>query len=399
MNVETIPKLDEVLRLQPSRSVADCKTTRLTAPGENYGSLMLRLEVKVVDEDSKSEENLDLVAKLLPPSKMMQEMFNVQTTFGNETGFYRDIVPVLEEFQRQHGLKVVNIFPKYYGSRISLDANCDKVDDGAVLILENLKPSGFTTANRTVGFDLQSSRFLAKHLAYFHAISLALKLKNPGLFEQKVRPYLSDFRFGEHRNFDDFPPKLFNILKENHTCVPFFDIIEKLIKQKSSVVIHEPFATMLHNDFWVNNVLLKFENGIPVEVKIVDFQVIEYRSPCRDLLFFLFSSVQLKVLEEHLDRLIDCYYESFVEKLKEFKCDVEPFSREAFDKQLELAAKEAEYFHIVAMLFPIHIDSSSVKDATEISPEDMAKGGHVTRACKDKLIFTTVEFIKRGWMC
>ncbi|KAJ8945372.1 hypothetical protein NQ318_007018 [Aromia moschata] len=445
MNVEKIENLEEVLRLDQNQTVADCKITRLTAPGENYGSLIMRLEVKVADDKTKSEKDLDLVAKLLPPNELIRKLFKVQTTFRNESSLYSEIVPVLEEFQKQHGLEVVDIFPKYYGSRISLDPYSDKVDDGAVLILENLNPKGtiskieaqyremghvrkvpskrqavvdddtklnlllaleenpitparYTTGDRRVGFDLDTARFILKNLAYFHAIPLALKLKNPALFEKKVKPHLTDYAFAGDLDANGFLRDLYNVLEIDERCRPYFKKIEKLFRQASLKVVHEPFATVLHNDFWVNNMLLKFENGRPVGIKMVDFQVIEYKCPCRDLLFFLFSSVQLEVLEDHLDELIDLYYESFIEKLQEFECDTAPFSREVFEKQLELAAKEAEYFHIVGMLFPIHANPKDVKELNEISFEDFENNKEISAECKAKLLFVTLEFIRRGWL-
>ncbi|KAJ8984940.1 hypothetical protein NQ317_012190 [Molorchus minor] len=136
--INNIPKLVEIgkkkienlegvlLNLGENQKITDYKITRLTAPGDNYGSLMLRLEVKVYDKNTKREDDLDLVAKLLPPSDFLRNMFNVQVVFRNESSLYRVVVPVLEQFQRRQGVReVVDIFPKYYGSRISLNPNSE----------------------------------------------------------------------------------------------------------------------------------------------------------------------------------------------------------------------------------------------------------------------------------
>lgn len=129
--------------IDKNKKIFDYKISRLTAPGENYGSLMLRVDVVLVDQNGGNEENFSIVAKLIPELEIFQKMFNIQVTCKNEIAFYDTIIPTLQNFQREQGVeKVADFFPKLYGARINLKKDSDVVDADAVLILENLIDNG-----------------------------------------------------------------------------------------------------------------------------------------------------------------------------------------------------------------------------------------------------------------
>lgn len=121
--------------------IVNQKVNRLTAPGENYGSLMLALEVIFKNKPDEKEKVLQTVAKMIPPSEFLQTVFNIQVTFKNEIEFYREIIPTLQCFRRKFGLSEMEAFPKCFGARINLNGG-KTVDKNAVLLLENLKLTG-----------------------------------------------------------------------------------------------------------------------------------------------------------------------------------------------------------------------------------------------------------------
>lgn len=121
--------------------VIEQKVQPLVAAGENNGSEMLKVDVTF--EKNGKREAIHAVAKLIPPTEEQMEIFDVQSTFKSEIGFYAEVVPLLQAFQREHGiLDVANYFPKLYGSRTTLKPNSDVVDLDAVIMLENLKIIG-----------------------------------------------------------------------------------------------------------------------------------------------------------------------------------------------------------------------------------------------------------------
>jgi hypothetical protein len=138
MSGEEIKNIEDLIQLGEGKKIVNYKINRLTAPGENYGSLMLSVDITV--KTATGNEEIHAVAKMVPPSEFIQEIFNTPVTFRNEIAFYKEILPILQDFQRQHGVKeVIDFVPKYYGSRRNLKGDEGKVDQDAVLLLENLK--------------------------------------------------------------------------------------------------------------------------------------------------------------------------------------------------------------------------------------------------------------------
>jgi hypothetical protein len=321
-------------------------------------------------------------------------------SFRNEINFYKNIFPILQSFQREHHLnEVINCFPKYYGSRLNLSGITDKVDSDAFLLLENLKPLNFVNLERTEGFDLEVTKLVIGALAEMHAVALALKLKKPEVFAEKVRKDLRTMRLS-----DDFSKSiernLHRVVDSVEELRPFLDRIRKIpfSTMYPPNTPREPFATISHNDCWVNNVLVQRDiDGRPVKVKLVDFQIADYGSPAKDVLFLIFTSVKERIVVENYDELIELYYENFTALLRRFECDLEPFSRQAFEEELKYEAKNSQFCHVLLMLFPIFAPKGSVMEISDLKPSDIGSG-EPTELHRQKLIFVVEQFVKRNWI-
>lgn len=71
---------------------------------------------------------------------------------------------------------------------------------------------------------------------------------------------------------------------------------------------------------WVNNFLFKYEDGQPIDVVFVDYQLSFHSSPGIDLNYFINTSPKNDVRELNRLQLIEIYYESFVRTLNELDC-------------------------------------------------------------------------------
>lgn len=76
------------------------------------------------------------------------------------------------------------------------------------------------------------------------------------------------------------------------------------------------FNTICHNDFWVNNMMIKYEEGKPESLKIYDFQLTKYEPGITDLIFFLFTSINYDLLSESFDELVKQYYNELIRVLE-----------------------------------------------------------------------------------
>lgn len=136
----TIPDIDKVV--QPyinNRKITKVNLSRLTAPGENFLSLVLRVDLEVEDENGK-KETISAVAKRLPRVKQPGFNFN-GIVMKNEIKWYSEVVPILKQFAEENGIES-DYFPTYMGSRLSLNPESQEADDEAILLIKNLIPEG-----------------------------------------------------------------------------------------------------------------------------------------------------------------------------------------------------------------------------------------------------------------
>jgi len=128
-------------------------TKNLLEPGENYGSTILSVHAVIKRNDKAEEEDLHLIAKMLPPTEFQRQLFDSPYTFRKEIFMYENIMPHYQELEREMGLKedeIFDILPKYYQSRLSLSPDVD-FDDNAVILMENLGTRGYYNSNRVKG--------------------------------------------------------------------------------------------------------------------------------------------------------------------------------------------------------------------------------------------------------
>ncbi|KAJ4451124.1 hypothetical protein ANN_02564, partial [Periplaneta americana] len=237
----------------------------LTQPGENYGSTMLALEVNIIKgEDKATRRKLNLVAKLVPPPGFLWKVFDPPTTAWKEILCYISMLWCSYNLSKEIG---------------------EKADENAVLLLENLKTLNYRLGDRKKGLDLTHTRLAVSQLARFHAISIALKKLKPQVFKDIVlkacRPRNFDISEEERRANT---PTLINSVKIIPECEMYVDrVLEAInmgIKRQFDKSLHAPcelYATIIHSDFWVNNMMFKYDpnnENIPVDIKFVDFQIV-----------------------------------------------------------------------------------------------------------------------------
>lgn len=129
------------------RKVLDFTLKPLTKPGDNYGSLIQSVDVKVTAGSDREEvnrlkqltfldsdtclksftlqtETLHLVVKLSVTNPYLIKIFQPSVTFVKETHFYSDIIPAIKYFQQISNVAkndLIDAFIRCPGSRISLN--------------------------------------------------------------------------------------------------------------------------------------------------------------------------------------------------------------------------------------------------------------------------------------
>lgn len=234
-------------------------------------------------------------------------------------------------------------------------------------------------------------------MAEFHAVPLALKLKNPDLFQANIKKYCACFCPKADDNALSIKGLLL-IIGEQKQFEPIMDKIEKSARNMAeySLKFREPFCTILHDDMWVNNIMIKYENNIPVSSKFVDFQMYTYDTPVKDLLFFLVTSVPLDLLKEHFDDFLLLYHEYFIEYLLDFRCDISQFSHEKFIAEIK-ASLEDEIGHILFMTMFIVLAKKDGINETSIDSV-LDNPAYVPVEGKEKVRWFLEECMARGFL-
>ncbi|GLV43386.1 uncharacterized protein CBL_03929 [Carabus blaptoides fortunei] len=381
----------------------------LTAPGENYGSVMLALELTLEDENN-GKKPLHIVAKLLPPSEMLRQIFYVEITFKKELQVYTRIVPALKQIEDEYNVennRASELYCQCYGGRLNLSTEDDLVDDDAVILLENLKLQNYETGDRLIGFDLETSAFILKNLARYHAVPIALKLLKPDVYRDKIYNTLNTAQPEFQNNvsvLDIVEISFKKILMQRPEYQTQIDKLateaKKSVEQLfyNSVPFEEPFVSVGHADFWVNNMmLLRDQSGKPLRLKIVDFQTAQSQSVVWDMLFFIYTSVSANVLYDNVDELIQIYYASFIDCLKQFNVNLDNYSWEAFEKEIRKKAYGV-LSQIIVMYKHILLERGHIADMGDFKEEEMFGFDHVGQESKNRMVQTFVSFVENGWM-
>ncbi|XP_046689320.1 uncharacterized protein LOC124375228 [Homalodisca vitripennis] len=103
---------------------------------------------------------------------------------------------------------------------------------------------------------------------------------------------------------------------------------------KSILTVQEPMGVICHGDFCRNNVLYKYENGSPVDIRFFDLATARYGSPMLDFTFFFFLNSSENSRKLYKDEYLKIYHDSLsatipglkVPSLEDFK---EEFRRKA----------------------------------------------------------------------
>ncbi|XP_060530518.1 uncharacterized protein LOC132704514 [Cylas formicarius] len=397
--------LEDALKTRLNGKITKQTVTRLTPPGENFCSLILKVDLDT--EENGKKETVHTVVKLLPLQEKFKEMF--RSCMKNEIQWYSKIIPLFKEFQEECGFEETSdFFPEMYGGRLSLDSQKTEPDDDSILVLENLIVDGYKNEDRYIGFDLKTSKNILRRLATFHMGFIAMKLKKPELFEKEVKTYLEEMKPPPppKDGGDPFPNPNEYILKaigENPECSPLISKLEVVLQHdffKTVPEIVEPWATVSHSDFWVNNIMVKYE-GDDVKIKFVDFQMCRYRSFAFDLIFFLLTSVQTPIQKQYFDELIRYYYFEFVKNLKLFKVDLS-LSYEEYLEELKTAASFEVHHSIFFSTIIFGTKNAEYDYSTDVNFDP---GNHMLSMVKsmppnqkEKMAVMTLLAAKRGWL-
>lgn len=235
-------------------------------------------------------------------------------------------------------------------------------------------------------------------MARFHALGMATKYKRPEYFE--VLKERSKCLVLKEEEFEYFREDMLKIIAGDPQLAVYLDRCEAAIRISNDLGIwtktpDEPWSTIIHADFWVNNIMFhRDENGRVDDIKFVDFQNYLFLNPLREMVFFLFSSTE--VSDNCLEELIDLYHETFLAVLNRMDCDTEQFTREKFDAKLSADAR-LESLHIFFMLKILTVDVQKTELKYD-NMQDFFKTYQGNKIFIERLRKVVLYFVKHDWI-
>nr|CAD7269019.1 unnamed protein product [Timema shepardi] len=353
---------EDLLREENGRNVSvEIKNVQNAVPvGENYLSIIRRITLGVSEDGGQSVEK-SLIVKDLPKGEGIQKFLKEDGVFKREICMYQKVLPTL--YRIAEGRLEAP----------SLSAKCYPLDNDELLVMEDLRPSGFNLADRRQGLDYDHCLVAVKALARLHGMSVAAHEQDPDVFHiVKMNTLSQSERAGMKIRLES----CFNMLKEVVKGIKGFErfvdklnhihdgLIDKIIRMMNPE--EGELRVMNHGDFWVSNLLFRYdEQGKVSDIKIVDFQMPKYVTPAMDLHFFLVSSPNIDVRKNSVDRLLEEYHSELNDVLKRLNFADKQITLQRIKKEL----KDTGFYAVSTMATRLNMIVADPKDAPNIDED------------------------------
>lgn len=382
-----VPPLEEVLPKPILNSILDglhcqkgsepssIKLSLATKPGDNYSSILYAVELEFEAGNGPKHDNIML--KTIPKQNEMQKEFIFENeSFKKEAIVYQQVFQTLTKFQKERGLPdhlIYSAWPQCYAVR-------SEGDEDDYLAMENLRPLGYLMGDRKLGLDFNHTSVALQNLAKFHALSYCK-------FGGDLKQILAQFPILEHGMFqkDTKVSELgaqfvIQALKSQADMlraggdlqgaswlaklaeVDFLQIFTDLVEKDVKVPV------ICHGDYWVNNLLFKYENNdlrFPARLKFIDMETTVASSRFIDIFYFLLTSVQMDALQKRETDLLMIYYAEFTSF-----CGVLGVDTEARGLSWEAFLEESEKYRLYGVLMGLVTAPMFAMDSEEMPDMD-----------------------------
>lgn len=230
--------------------------------GDGFSGILLK--VAIVENDSSRE--LNVIVKSPPEDVFRREVMGTIKLFEREVFMYSELLPEFVKFQQENHLNLgFYEFPKCYF------AEYDKENKDAVIIMDDLKHLGYKMIDKNVPINYEHAKLSMAAIGRFHAISFALRDKNPTVFErfQKLDDITATHMDNEMMTsfFHGCVDRAIETLRDDEVkrrnkMLNLKDNMKEILKDLGNPAGAEPYAVVIHGDCWPNNFLFKYRVSV-----------------------------------------------------------------------------------------------------------------------------------------
>ncbi|XP_063588797.1 uncharacterized protein LOC134765942 [Penaeus indicus] len=270
-------------------------TSKLPSTKNYFMSEMSFVQVTFKGPNHPTEER-SLVFKFAPTAQDAIEFMKNGNLARKEIEFYKFVLT--DDFQlfcKNSGLK--NPVPDVYWA--------DVEEDLVTLVMHDLRTDGFRVDTPPEGNSLEQVKVILNSIAVIHACGVAtIKKHGREYLDVPSGDFLDDaVRIGLDREVE-----MFKGTRTAETLRALYSLRKEMIETRSPL-----FETLIHGDLWTGNVMFSADNTSAV---IIDWQFASVDNPVCDIISLLLMSSHPVVYEQHLNDVLQSYWQSLTEALE-----------------------------------------------------------------------------------
>ncbi|XP_069679814.1 uncharacterized protein [Periplaneta americana] len=376
--------------------------------------LLLSALYRVTVHYNNGTNTKNFILKTLRTDPAINDKFETAVFFKNEVMFYTKVAVAFEIFQSQ---RLDEKYAPFHSYPICYKGICDS--SSQVLVLEDLTERGFVESDRQKKLNFQELNLVMEEIGRFHALSLAIKHKDPNLFTDLKNNSVKEAIFRTeflHKTYNTWgssvaawvlklakesfqPGSLYITRLESFATEDMVFIMKERISPK---IEDEQYNVFTHGDLWVNNLLFQYqetENDScmkPVKMKFVDFQNCRYGSVALDIAVVLFLFMDQEMRNNHRDELLQAYHHSLCKFLSQFDCDPEtifPFC----DLEVQLSKYSLYSLGMAFLCLSYNLTDDGEEDFVIQENEDSTVS-RTTKECRSMIVDVIKECVDRGYL-
>lgn len=240
-------------------------------------------------------------------------------------------------FPQMYKKKQETFSPKFYPCAIK-DA----------LVLEDLGKDGYVSCNPQKRLDFIHCKEVLIKIAKFHATSVSCYNENPNVFDNFSTHVIFTHESPSTKGTEAIIKLSLSCMIETLTQSQELDSFRKFLLERVDKVwegVTESckkktvgLNVLNHGDLWTSNILFKYDSaGRKIDhVNLIDYQLTHFSTPVNDLMWFLWTSAEEEVFENHLENLKNIYFETLNTTLELLGCE-QKLTKQEFENDIKAA--------------------------------------------------------------